>query len=401
MADEKQVNRSLPPEVDLPLEVIVLLIGGMALTIAGGVLFFVASGAIPFYENGLLGLLLLVFALQTISMGKTPFGDLRRSKPLLVIGFLLASIALVTSFIPDIFGPLPRLLLFLCLGLGGVVQLLRLFLDRNKRQSWEQGGVVGRLVPACALVHGLSVAVGLLLWAKPSLPIYATAMLLLCLGIAVLNLAMVLRAVYLCFPQARSAAEAPSSLPFGQIMLLLVGIFMVLLGLLLLPVSLGRLPFSGSAQLGLLMIIFALQMLASGNTPIGPFPRSLPVIAGGFLFAAMGIVSCLVPGLLVPILTPLVGLLNILGGALPLAKNAAAVLSWGKGETSVHPLIRRLSRTQLALNLLSILFGTSMVVPGIIPGLVIGAILAANGGVLLYLLRLLIAIDVLKGSAHA
>ncbi len=32
--------------------------------------------------------------------------------------------------------------------------------------------------------------------------------------------------------------------------------------------------FSGSAQLGLLMVINSGQMLASGSTPIGPFSRS-------------------------------------------------------------------------------------------------------------------------------
>ncbi len=44
-----------------------------------------------------------------------------------------------------------------------------------------------------------------------------------------------------------------------------MGIFMLLLGGLWIPVNLGLLPFSGSAQLGLLMVIFAVQMLASGN----------------------------------------------------------------------------------------------------------------------------------------
>ena len=64
-----------------------------------------------------------------------------------------------------------------------------------------------------------------------------------------------------------------------------------------------------------------------------------------------------------------------------------------------HPLLRKLSRTQLAMELLSIMFGTSMLVPGIVPGLVVGAILAANGGVLLYLLNLLLAIAALANDA--
>ncbi|WP_367338433.1 hypothetical protein [Aminivibrio sp.] len=66
-------------------------------------------------------------------------------------------------------------------------------------------------------------------------------------------------------------------------MILLTGVFMVLLGVLLVSVTLGMLP-PGSAQLGLLMVILAIQMLASGNTPIGAFPRSYAVVFCGLLF---------------------------------------------------------------------------------------------------------------------
>ncbi len=75
-------------ESDLPLEVVILLIAGLILLIAGILLFPVATGALPYYENGLYGLLLVMFSLQIISMGKTPFGDMRRSKPVLLLGLV-------------------------------------------------------------------------------------------------------------------------------------------------------------------------------------------------------------------------------------------------------------------------------------------------------------------------
>ena len=50
------------------------------------------------------------------------------------------------------------------------------------------------------------------------------------------------------------------------------------------------------------------------------------------------------------------------------------------------------------MNLLTILFGASMLVSNLIPGLVIGVILAANGCVLLYLLHILIVLDKMQGS---
>jgi len=183
-------------------------------------------------------------------------------------------------------------------------------------------------------------------------------------------------------------------------MLLLMGIFMVLLGTLLIPVNLGKLPFSGSAQLGLLMVIFAIQMLASGNTPLGAFPRSRLMVLAGLVFAAPGIVSCMIPDILVPLLTVLVGVLNILGGFITLIKIFSPLLR-RSDETRgpVPPLLKKLFTVQFIMNLLTILFGTSMLVPHLVPGLVIGVILAANGCVLLYLLHLLVLVDKLQGYA--
>jgi len=172
-------------------------------------------------------------------------------------------------------------------------------------------------------------------------------------------------------------------------MILVTGVFMVLLGLLLVPVVLGVLPFSPSAQLGLLLLIMALRTMAAGETPLGSFPRTRPVVAAGLLLSVLGIFSCLVPEILVAPLVVLVGGLNVAGGALPFLR---------RGPSSAHPLARRLAKTQDILNVLAILFGLSMLFPGIIPGLVTGVLLAANGGVLLYLLHLLRQLEALLAS---
>ncbi len=65
-----QVSRELLifREADLPLEVAILAIGGMVMSMAGTILFMVSAGALPYYENGLYGLLLIIFALQTITL---------------------------------------------------------------------------------------------------------------------------------------------------------------------------------------------------------------------------------------------------------------------------------------------------------------------------------------------
>jgi hypothetical protein len=394
-------KRFLFDEVDIPLESVILLIGGMALLVAGGLLFPISAGGLPYYENGLFGLLLIVFALQTMALGKTPFGDIHRSRSLFAFGLGIAALGIVTCFIPGVFGDIPRLLLFICFGLGGLLQLLRSLVDQRRLRSWlRYGGVFHHLVFACFAVYGLSMLAGYVLWTKPALPAIVPATIMLLFGAAVIYLGGVLRLVYRVYPETAMSRDGAFDIPFDRCLLLLTGVFMILLGALLIPVNLGWLTFAENAQLGLLMIIFAMQMIAFGNTPIGPFPhRSLFMVSLGILFAVLGIVSCVIPALLVAPLTRLVGVLNILGGIIPLG--IRLVLSRRSPQANVgHPLLQRLRQTQLTMNLLSVMFGGSMFIPGLLPGLAVGLILAANGGVLLYLLRILAVIAVLTNRAE-
>jgi len=94
-------------KTDIPFEIVILLIAGMALLITGTLLFPVSSGALPYYENGLYGLLLVMFALQIVTMGKTPFGDVRRSRLLLAVGAVIAAVGIVTCFVPDVLPVFP------------------------------------------------------------------------------------------------------------------------------------------------------------------------------------------------------------------------------------------------------------------------------------------------------
>ena len=395
------LKRRLFERADLPLEPAILLIAGMTMLIAGVLLFPVSFGMLPYYENGLYGLLLFMFALQTVTLGKTPFGDVRRSKPLLAVGVGIAALGIVTCFVPDVFGRIPRAALFLCFGPGGVLLLVQMLFAQDKLRSWMRyGGVFRLLASGCAAVYLLSALIGLLLWNRSLLTTPMTALVVAAYGAAIVFLAGVLRKVYRAYPEAERKAAGDTALSDDRAMLLLTGVFMVLLGVLLIPVNFGLIPFSGSAQLGLLMVINAIQMLASGETPIGPFPRTWLMVALGLLFAAAGIVSCVVPGVLVPALTVLIGALNITGGLAKLWRTCAPyVKRIGKPREPVLPILVRLNLAQLAMGALSVLFGASMFVSGLIPGRVIGVILAANGLVLLYLMRLLFLLDGLRDAS--
>ncbi len=385
-------------EADLPLEVAILLLAGLMMLITGILLFPVSTGALPYYENGLYGLLLFIFALQMVTLGKTPFGDMSRSKPLIIIGVIIAAIGIVTCFIPDLFSQTPRILLFICFTPGGFFLLLQMFLSQEKLRTWvEYGGIFKHLIVGCGAVYVLSILIGLLVLVQSLLTTTMTAVVVLIFGIAIIYLALVLRKIYLTYPEAENTNPGTVELSTDKMMLLITGVFMLLLGILLIPVNLGQLPFSGSAQLGLLMVIFAIQMLASGSTPIGPFPRSWLVIMFGLLFAALGIISSIIPGILVKPLTILIGVLNILGGCITLVKILLPRLKKPqKPGDQVPPILQKLFVTQLIMGFLSILFGSSMLVSHLLPGLIVGVVLFANGCVLMYLISILVSLDRVK-----
>lgn len=386
-------------KADIPIDLVILMIAGLTMVIAGLLLFPVYLGLLPYYENGLYGLLIFIYALQITVLGKTPFGDVpQRPLSVLILGIFVACVGIITCFIPDLLKEIPRFLLFICFGPGGIILLLQMLFSKDKFPLWKKkGGILMKLAVNCAALYSLSIVISILLLDKDFIPESLTAFSVLLYGLLILSLTAVLYKVYALYPAAEKRPPGGISLSDERAVILITGIFMVLLGLLLIPVTFGLLPFSGSAQLGLLVVIMSIQMTAFGNTPLRSFTRTWPFVFLGLIFASMGIVSCIVPGVMVPLLTLIIALLNIAGGAIPLVKMLASMPGERHGETAPVPsVITKLLITQTTLNTLSIIFGTSMLIRNLIPGPVIGIVLTANGAVLLYLLSLLSKIDMLN-----
>ncbi len=384
---------------DIPSDLVILLIAGLTMVIAGLLLFAVYSGKVPYYENGLYGLLIFIYALQITVLGKTPFGGIsQRTLPVLMLGIIIACIGIVTCFVPDLLKSIPRAMLFMCFGPGGMILLLQMLFSKDKFPLWKKkGGILMKLAVNCAALYSLSIVISILLLDKDFIPESLTAFSVLLYGLLILSLTAVLYKVYALYPAAAKRPPGGISLSDERAVILITGIFMVLLGLLLIPVTFGLLPFSGSAQLGLLVVIMSIQMTAFGNTPLRSFTRTWPLVFFGLLFASMGIISCIVPGIMLPWLTLIIAFLNIGGGAIPLVKMLTSLFSGEQKKTAqMPPVITKLLITQTTLNTLSIIFGTSMLIRNLIPGPVIGIVLTANGAVLLYLLSLLSKIDMLN-----
>ncbi|MGE4445827.1 MAG: hypothetical protein AB7C92_04150 [Synergistaceae bacterium] len=386
-------------KADIPIDLVILMIAGLTMTIAGLLLFAVYAGTVPYYENGLYGLLIFIYALQITVLGKTPFGDVpQRPLPVLILGIFVACVGIITCFIPELLKGIPRFILFICFGPGGILLLLQMFFSKDKFPLWrKKGGILMTLAANCTAVYSLSVFISILLIDQNYISGGFISFSVLLYGVLIFTLTAVLFKIYALYPDAAERPSAGVQLSDDRAVILITGVFMVLLGILLIPVTIGLLPFSGSAQLGLLVVIMSIQMIAFGNTPLRSFTRTWPLVFLGLIFASMGIISCIVPGILVPCLTMIIALLNIGGGGIPLVKMIHSRSGKkGRGSADVPSIIKRLFLTQSTLNILSIVFGVSMLIKNLIPGPVIGVVLTANGIVLLYLLSILAKIDEMK-----
>jgi hypothetical protein len=410
---QKQTNARMREESDLSVEVVVLLILGVFGLLYGLLLFKIYAGDLPYNPDSTFGLYLVIVSFQMITMGKTPFGDLRRSWALVVIGIGTAILGIATCFIPGYFTGFVQILVGIVLLAGGIALFMQLCISERKARTWiEIGGILRQLTIACALVYALSIIAGMVTLVPGLRTDPRTAFVFIFYGMSFLYLSWCIRNVARTYPPEKpydSASTIPSSdradsqrrfsllreasLPLSLAILILSGFLVTLLGLLLFPVGLGMLPFSPDGQFGLALTIMAIQMMTLGDTPLGQYTRSWFMIIIGIVFAGLGIVSCIVPGMLTGMIQIVLGLLNIIGGAAFFIKQFLAKLH-GIGTRPEAPIVvpsivRRLTRTQMVLQSVTIAFGISMLLPGLVPLLVVAGILLINGALLFILAALM------------
>jgi len=409
-------------EYDFSIEVVILMVFAVFMLIFGFLLFKIHTGDLPYAPDSTYGLFLVIVSFQIITMGKTPFGDFRRSWALIIIGICAAIIGMIACFVPGYFSGLVRMLVGITLFAGGITLLVQLFLSKEKAKNWMKvPGILRQLTIACGLVYVITIISGLITLLPGITTDPQTALVLIIYGISFFYLSFCIHKVSKVYPEEsddsalsklnsdgnkskRFAFFQETSLDLTPAILLLLGVLLVLLGVLLFPVNLGLMPFSPDGQLGLLLVIIAVQMMALGSTPVGQYNRSLLLILVGIVFAALGIFSCIVPGLLTDVLRIFLGVLNILGGVILLIKQFLPKLyeiRKPSSEPGELPLIaKRLSFTQTLLNFVAIVFGLTMLLPYLIPGLVIAGVLVINGILLLLLAFLLQKITMMGVSGE-
>ncbi|MDN7024613.1 hypothetical protein FGU65_06880 [Methanoculleus sp. FWC-SCC1] len=200
---KENVSPTLRKESDLSFEVVIILIFGVFMLLFGLLLFWIHTGDLPYTPDSTYGLFLIIISFQVVTMGRTPFGDLRRSWAVIALGICTAIVGMVACFIPGSLTAPVRILVGVLLAGGGAALLLQLFLSGGKARVWlKVPGLLRHLTAACAGVYLLSVVLGLVTLLPGITTDPQTAVLLILYGIGFFYLAWSLQNVTRMYPPA-------------------------------------------------------------------------------------------------------------------------------------------------------------------------------------------------------
>ncbi len=382
------MKMKLSEETSLSLEVILLLAFSMIMVVIGAVLLTVAAGALPYYVEGVYGLLLVMFGLQLQTTGKIPIGFVKRSWSALIPGIIITVIGFCTCFVPGILGTIPKVLVMAIFGVGSILLFVQLFFAQERYWVGKTQGnrLIRQLTINSAVVCILESLIAVLIAVQICLPgIHSTNLLAvgaLLLGIALFCLAFILQKVYQADPESDMSTKTPG-ISLDIVMAMQYGFYMLVLGCLMVPINLGLLPYALSAMHGTLVVLFGVQALAVGCITTLVFKRNWIFLLVGIVFVAVGAFAVIVPDMVVEHLMFIIGVLIILGGfyllytlVRPKQKSEVAVK---KPEGKDLRLMIFLLVLAILTAILMIIFGVSLLIENLIPGISIAIILICFG----------------------
>ncbi len=203
--ENEKTSSTLREESDLSFEVVILLVFGVFMLLFGLLLVGIHRGDLPYTPDSTYGLFLVIVSFQVVTMGKTPFGDLRRSWAVVVLGICTAVVGMVACFIPGTLTAPVRILVGVLLAGGGTALLLQLFLVEGRARTWlKVPGVLRHLTVACTGVYLLSVALGLVTLLPGITTDPQTAVLLVLYGVFFFYLAWSIQKTARAYPQGET-----------------------------------------------------------------------------------------------------------------------------------------------------------------------------------------------------
>ena len=390
-------------EVDLTIEEVLLLVGGVFFVVYGLLLSQVLTGALQYSLASTDGIFLVLVSLQVIALGKTPFGDFRRSWLLVIAGIASATLGSIAIFTPEFLTWPVSLVCGVILLVGGVRLLVQLFTSKEGAKTWLRvGGILRQLTVACAVVYVVEILVGILTLlgivsgtvvlvpSNPAGPL--VIVLLLTFGIGLFYLTWCVHKATRLYAVREAtnltrASECPddplskngfgllreASLDLADAFSLFRGVLLIFLGFLYYGVYFGGIPFNWSGRYGLLLVLTSLGVLSAGQFLGRQHARSWWLMTIGIMFAGMGFVSCMVPGIMTGVIRLLLGVQNsttrVLFLALERVVPTMSSSSLPAEAVTLPPLMKRLGQSSTALNIITIAFGLDALAPVLLPNL--------------------------------
>jgi hypothetical protein len=324
-------------------------------------------------------------------LGKTPFGVFHRSRMLILFGLCTAVIGTVACLIPTHLVDLVTALIVIILLAEGITGYLKMVFAKDNARCWIRiPGITRHLAIACGFVYLMEIIIGLVTLFPGITTIPQTAVLCIIFGISLFYIAWCVNEITQKYPlketeELRSPGNGnegkgccffsrDASLSTPVTLMLIMGIILIIIAILMIPMSMGMILYSHDAQYGLLLVIMALQVLALGETPVGIRTRSWILFLAGLVFAGFGMVSCIVPGLLIGEMAILLGIWNLVAGITGLINLILPILQSIRNPPAepvpVPKILIKLLVIGIILQLATILFGINMLLPGLIPGLI-------------------------------
>ncbi|MGZ4905547.1 MAG: hypothetical protein ACXV5T_02215 [Halobacteriota archaeon] len=159
---QRQATVKQRAEVGLSTEVILLIVLGLFFFLLGLLLIWIYQGELPYSQDSTNGFFLVLVSLQIITMGKTPFGDVRQLWVVVIIGIGMAALGVLAIFIPGFLADFVRTLAGILLVIGGIAGLVRIFTSKDLAIALEQvGGIVQHLTMALGILYIFGIVVGL------------------------------------------------------------------------------------------------------------------------------------------------------------------------------------------------------------------------------------------------
>jgi len=294
---------------------------------------------------------------------------------------LLSILASLSFLAPDTFGTASSMVFGIILLAMGFVRM-PLFLAK-RAQEFAQ--LPPSYVVLFYLMHVLCVLLGLNELLPNMLPQVISTVSLIILGIVQLSLG------FLSFRIEReNPGSVPSATKFGKgvaggspedvslksMLSLLLASIMILTAVISLLGVFRILHVGTEGTNALFLFVTAMQLMLSGDTPVGSFGPSKTLVVLGTVTAALAMAAAIVPGVLDGALGTVMGIANLLSAVFGCYHMAKLVR-----DTSGHrsPAITGTIVTGTALYILLFVFAANLLVPGLVPGLAMLLVLLLSG----------------------